>query len=210
MTATINASTTTGIVQSADTSGELALQSNGTTKLTVSSTGVAITGASLTSFAGGAITSGTAVASTSGTSIDFTSIPSWVKRITLMFNGVSLNASASLLVQIGNTTPTTTGYSSITSYVTAAASANAATSTTGFIIQAGSASYLTFGSLVINNISGNIWTASGVLGNITASAFTINSAGVISLGSALNLVRITTTNGTDTFDAGTINILYEG
>lgn len=155
------------------------------------------------------IVSGTAVASTSGTSIDFTSIPSWVKRITVNFNNVSLNASANLLVQIGNTTPTTTGYSSITSYVTAAASANAVTSTTGFIIQAGSASYLTFGSLVINNISGNIWTASGVLGNITTSAFSINSAGVISLGSALNLVRITTTNGTDTFDAGLINILYE-
>jgi hypothetical protein len=34
----------------------------------------------------GAFVAGTAVASTSGTSIDFTSIPSWIKRITVVFN----------------------------------------------------------------------------------------------------------------------------
>lgn len=33
----------------------------------------------------------TAVASTSGTSIDFTGIPAWVRRVTVMFNGVSTN-----------------------------------------------------------------------------------------------------------------------
>lgn len=199
MTATINASTTTGIVQSADTSGELALQSNGTTKLTVSSTG-----------AYGQLVSGTAVASTSGTSIDFTSIPSWVKRITVVFNNVSVSATSNLLVQIGNGTPTTTGYSALTTYTTTAGSPAGTTATNGFVIQAGNASYLTFGSLVITNISGNIWTANGVLANNTGTSFTINSAGIITLGSALNLVRITTVNGTDTFDAGSINILYEG
>ena len=46
------------------------------------------------------IVSGTAVASTSGTSIDFTSIPSWVKRITVMFNGVSLTGTDALLIQL--------------------------------------------------------------------------------------------------------------
>jgi len=51
------------------------------------------------------IVSGTAVASTSGTSIDFTSIPSWVKRITVMFNGVSTNGSSNLLVQLGTSEP---------------------------------------------------------------------------------------------------------
>jgi len=50
----------------------------------------------------GVIVSGTAVASTSGTSIDFTSIPSWVKRVTVMFAGVSTNGTGSYLIQIGD------------------------------------------------------------------------------------------------------------
>ena len=45
---------------------------------------------------------GTAVASTSGTSVDFTSIPSWVKRITVMFNGVSTSGTSNPLVQLGD------------------------------------------------------------------------------------------------------------
>jgi len=44
MAVTINASTTTGLVQSADTSGSLNIQSNGTTVLGVTSTGTSVTG----------------------------------------------------------------------------------------------------------------------------------------------------------------------
>ena len=58
------------------------------------------------------ITSGTSQASTSGTSIDFTSIPSWVKRITLMFNGVSTNGTSNYQIQIGSGSVTTSGYTS--------------------------------------------------------------------------------------------------
>jgi hypothetical protein len=35
------------------------------------------------------------------------------------------------------------------------------------------------------------------------------ASGGVALGGALDRVRITTVNGTDTFDAGSINILYE-
>jgi hypothetical protein len=63
MAVTLNASTSSGLVQTADTSGTVEIQSNGTTKLTVSSSGV-----NIGQMNGGAITSGTAVASTSGTS----------------------------------------------------------------------------------------------------------------------------------------------
>ena len=156
----------------------------------------------------GAFVRGTAVASTSGTSIDFTGIPSWVKRVTVMFNGVSLSGTSSLLVQIGNSTPTTSGYSSVTTYNTGAA-VGIITSTAGFVIQAGAAAYSTVGSLVISNISGNIWTANGVLANTLSIPFNINSSGIVTLGAVLDRVRITTVNGTDTFDAGSINILYE-
>ena len=44
MAVTLNASTTTGLVQSADLSGSLNIQSNGTTVLGVTSTGIAVTG----------------------------------------------------------------------------------------------------------------------------------------------------------------------
>ena len=62
------------------------------------------------------ITSGTAVASTSGTSIDFTSIPSWVKRITVMFSGVSLSGTSSIYIQIGSGSAEITGYAGVTYY----------------------------------------------------------------------------------------------
>ena len=61
---------------------------------------------------GSSIVSGTAQNSTSGTAIDFTGIPSWVKRITVMFNGVSTNGTSNLLLQIGAGSVTTSGYNS--------------------------------------------------------------------------------------------------
>ncbi len=93
MTTTLNASTAGagGFIATSDNSGILALQSAGTTKFTADSTG-----------AYGQVISGTAVATTSGTSIDFTSIPSWVKRITVMLAGVSTNGSSSHILQIGD------------------------------------------------------------------------------------------------------------
>lgn len=161
---------------------------------------------------GGVITRGTAVASTSGTSIDFTSIPSWVKRITVMFSGVSTSGTSHVLIQIGTSgTPTTSGYSSAGSYVNITGSnVGGATSTAGFIIFFSNATYVNSGNFTITNISGNNWTFSGILSNLTTATYTGQSAGSGSLSGTLNIVRVTTVNGTDTFDAGTINILYEG
>lgn len=197
MAVILNASTSTGFVQSADTSGEINLQSNGSTKLTVASTGVS-----------GTLVQGTAVASTSGTSIDFTGIPSWVKRITVMFNGVSTNGTSFVQVQLGDSGGIeTSGYTSqatggITGIVTS-------TSTTGFNIDNSNstASSARNGSMVINNISGNIWIAAGVQGD---GSRTMMFAGSKELSATLDRIRITTVNGTDTFDAGSINIQYEG
>ena len=42
------------------------------------------------------VVAGTAVAATSGTTIDFTYIPSWVKKITVMLNVVSLYSTSSI------------------------------------------------------------------------------------------------------------------
>ena len=155
--------------------------------------------------------SGTAVASTSGTAIDFTNIPSWVKRITIMFGGVSISGSAHLLVQAGvSSTPTTSGYNSTSSYATASASSTGgASSTAGFIMYIGVATYNFSGHIVLTNVSGNLWVSSGLIANSTTTPYTGQQAGNVTLGGTLGMVRITTSNGTDTFDAGSINIMYE-
>jgi hypothetical protein len=156
---------------------------------------------------GGTITSGTAVASTSGTSIDFTSIPSWVKRVTVMFNGVSTNGSSHLLVQIGAGSVTTSGYTTSTgAAINSGTSGFYASSTAGFLIYNGNAANIYNGTSTIFNVSSNTWTNTHVIGGTDASRY---GGGSIALSGTLDRVRITTVGGTDTFDAGSINILYE-
>jgi hypothetical protein len=161
---------------------------------------------------GSIITSMTAQASTSGTSIDFTSIPSWVKRITVMFDGVSTSSTSFEIIQIGDSGGIeTTGYAGACAIVSNGNSTAVNQLSSGFMFQnGGSGSYLISGSIVLTllNASTNTWTASG----ITAPAGSLNVhtvGGSKSLSATLDRVRITTVNGTDTFDAGTINILYE-
>jgi hypothetical protein len=154
------------------------------------------------------ITSGTAVASTSGTSIDFTSIPSWVKRITVMLNEVSGSGTSNLLIQLGtgSTTFTTSGYLSSASAISSVVSTVSAT--TGFVLLVDIATFVNSGHYVLTNISGNIWIGSGVAKDQTTH-MTLG-AGSVTLGATLTAVRITRVNGTDTFDAGSVNIMYEG
>ena len=167
-----------------------------------------LTGATWSSPAGSTITSGTAVASTSGTSIDFTGIPSWVKRITVMFNGVSTNgATSNYLIQLGAGSVTTSGYLGATTFLsTVAVSANL---TTGFgIYNASGASQVFHGSIQITTMGSNLWVASGVTAQSNGAA-TMTTGGSVTLGGTLDRLRITTVNGTDAYDAGSINILYE-
>jgi hypothetical protein len=164
---------------------------------------------SLTNYQGGAITRGTAVASTSGTSIDFTSIPSWVKRVTIMFQEVSVSGTSNTLIQLGtgSTSYTTTGYSG-GGAILSAVGVNSATFTTGFSFLNASPAAALSGNIVITNLNGNTWSASGTCG-ATSTIFMCLTGGSIALAAALTAVRITTINGTDTFDSGLINILYE-
>jgi hypothetical protein len=150
---------------------------------------------------------GTSQASTSGTSIDFTSLPAWVKRITVMFSGVSTSGASNPQVQLGSGSVTTSGY--------AAGSVESGTLrttfTTGFGIVSTNAVNLLYGHMFITNISSNAWVAShNVMLSQAGIYYTITGTGSISLAGTLDRVRITTVNGTDTFDAGSINILYEG
>jgi len=149
----------------------------------------------------------TAVASTSGVSIDFTSIPSWVKRITVMFNGVSTSSTSVLQIQIGSGSVTTSGYVSQTSTIGNVS----AIATSGFTQNYNPlAANINGGLFVITLVSGFSYLGSGTLNTIASTNNAYINAGTITLGGVLDRIRITTVNGTDTFDAGSINILYEG
>jgi hypothetical protein len=157
---------------------------------------------------GGSLTLATAQASTSGTSIDFTGIPSWVKRVTVMFAGTSTNGNNPLLVQIGAGSITTSGYSSGASAAAAGPNVASLTSTVGFAI-VGNSAYLFAGSMILNLVTGNTWVSSHSLYSGTGAT----GGGVVTLSGTLDRLRIigsTTGSPTDTFDAGSINILYEG
>ena len=248
MASSINASTSGGggVIVTSDASGDLNIQSGGSTVVAVTSAGVAVTGtlsatgavtlttalpvlqggtgvttstgtgagvhsvgpsissAVMTTMASSVITSGTTVASTSGTSIDFTGIPSWVKRITVMLSGVSTNGSSAKLIQIGAGSITSTGYIAASIQFTANASVG---STAGFPIYGNSTADTVCGSLVLTTLGSNIWVASGNAAPVNAQLAI--TAGGVTLGGTLDRVRFTTVNGTDAFDAGSVNILYD-
>lgn len=155
---------------------------------------------------GGAITSGTTVASTSGTSIDFTSIPSWVKRITVMLNGISTTGTSFVQIQVGAGSVTTTGYTASAAYTGSSSQGFTATSGIWFVPGIGAGDFFR-GNAILTNMGANNWVSSGNVGR--ADGYQMLSGGSIALGGTLDRVRITTANGTDTFDAGSINILYE-
>jgi hypothetical protein len=155
------------------------------------------------------IMSGTATASTSGTYIDFTSIPSWVKRITVNFVGVSTSGASSWIIQLGDSGGIeTSGYLGASSLI--AGSVTTTGFTNGFGMAHNDAASVAHGSIVISLVDASTytWSAAGTVAKSDAAQVMV-TAGSKSLSAALDQVRITTSGGSDTFDAGKINILYE-
>ena len=160
--------------------------------------------ASAATVASSNITSGTAVTLTNQTSVDFTGIPSTAKKITIMFDGVSTTAnSSSCLIQIGSGSIDSTGYTSRIYGVTT----NTNTSTTGVIVT-DAASTAVFGSIEIFLLSPNIWIFTGQTLETGGGAI-YRFVGRKSLLGSLDRLRLTTTIGTDQFDAGIVNIMWE-
>jgi hypothetical protein len=157
----------------------------------------------------GRMTLATAQNSTSDTNIDFTGIPSWVKRVTVMFNGVSTNGTSLVQVQIGSGSITNSGYGQSALSLATGPTITALSSTTGFTVNGGLATVIFSGHLMLTLVSGNTWIASGVTAR-TDLVSNNTSSGSVTLSGTLDRIRITTVNGTDTFDAGSINILMEG
>lgn len=148
--------------------------------------------------------SGVAVAA-SGTAVDFTGIPSWVKRITVSVENLSTNGTTGISLQLGDSGGIeTAGYVSATS--------NGGTSATEFLLTGGpsaaAASYSGSVVLTLLDASANKWAASGVIARTDVPAvFTFG--GTKATSAVLDRLRVKSGNGTDTFDAGSINILYE-
>ena len=204
-----------GTAITTDTSGTLNIvtgSGSGTTAVTVDGSGNMVVTGTLSASGGvsGGIRSGTAVTA-SGTSVDFTSLPTGIKRVTVMFNGVSTNGTSNLIVQIGSGSFTTSGYNSVNIYITSASGAGYFTATTGFFAGSYNTNTDTMnGVMVLNLITSNTWSMFGTnfrTGGVAPGGSM--SAVPLALGGVLDRVRITTVNGTDTFDAGTINIIYE-
>lgn len=146
----------------------------------------------------------------SGTSVDFTGIPRWAKKITVMFNGVSTSGASVVQVQLGSTTIQTTGYQSMSGH--GASAGQNVVLTSGFPTEGTNAALATvkrFGCMLLNNLTTNIWCETT---NVYCDTSVTNNfgSGSVTLSGTLDRIRITTVNGTDTFDAGTINILVEG
>lgn len=153
---------------------------------------------------------GTEQATTSGVAIDFTSIPSWVKKIYISLIGVSTNGTSVLILQIGDS-----GGVETSSYLGAAATVAAAGTTVssngaGFILeQVTAAANALHGVaiLTLEDSSDNTWGFQFV-GGVPAVANFI-CGGSKALSGTLDRIRLTATNGTDAFDAGAMNIIWE-
>lgn len=148
-------------------------------------------------------------ATTSGTSIDFTGIPSWAKRITVMLDGVSTNGITNLLVQLGDSGGIeTSGYAGGYSNIINGSSPAVVNLSSGFVASGGgSAASVTHGSLTLTLMdASNTWAAAGIF-NRSDTVNTIVVSGTKTLSAALDRIRLTASNGTDAFDAGSVNIM---
>jgi hypothetical protein len=152
----------------------------------------------------------TSLNTTSGTSIDFTSIPSWVKRITVMLLSVSTTGTSGVQIQLGDSGGVeTTGYSTSGTAITGVNTCGISSFTSGFVMLGTLATAARSGSLVFNNVATNYWIGTGTIDD-AGSAQAGYTQGFKLLSATLDRVRLTTINGTDTFDAGLVNIIYEG
>ena len=152
------------------------------------------------------LTRGTAVGA-SGTAVEFTGIPSTVKRITVMFYSLSTTSTNAPRVQLGTASSyDTSGYSASAAAVSATPVWSGGTNVDGFVLtgQVAAGTELS-GTLVLTNITSNVWVA--VVGGNNPAGSAICGGGFKSLSGTLTRLQVIPSLGS--FDAGTINIMYE-
>ncbi len=124
--------------------------------------------------------------------------------------GLSTSGTSYKQIRFTDSTLKTSGYSSTSSLIYGSNLCVVAAASTGFFIRSDQASEALDGCYVFNLLdsSNYKWSAFGNMSD--GSGRTWQQSGAVTMTSAVTAVRITTVNGTDTFDAGSINILYEG
>lgn len=151
-----------------------------------------------------------AQATTSGSAKDFTGIPSTAKRIIVLFNQVSLNNANSVVVQIGNGSVETSGYTSISNII----SVGAITFSTGFSLYTNGAAYNWNHRMVLENISGNLWLSTH-FGGTSANTYIVIGQGTKTTSGVVDRVRVQIVDGSGNatgavaFDNGSITVTYE-
>jgi hypothetical protein len=151
---------------------------------------------------------GEAITPASGSSLGFASIPSWVKRITISLNGISFAATGVAVVRLGvSNSLVTSGYAAARVGFTTAPAMVFTSVTDGVAsFNATSASALVTGQIVLTNLTGNQWVASGQITRTVDNVYMSTTGSITLAGQLTNLSVVATTS---TFDAGSINILYE-
>jgi hypothetical protein len=160
--------------------------------------------------AGGAAgpTVGTAIATNGVANIDFTSLPSWIKRISVIFNSVKTTAGSSsgIIVQLG----TSSGFKTSGYYSSSATESFTSGSNNGFFIVQNTNTPQISGIMTLVKCNDNIWVSSHSTHDTT---YTGAGGGVVDLAGAFTQLRVKQTNsaafGSSSPWAGTINIIYE-
>jgi hypothetical protein len=169
-------------------------------------------GAGNLSWVNGRMVLETAKATTSGAECDFTGIPSWAKRITVMLNGVSLSTPNYIFLRLGTSAGfETTNYIGSSGVIANSPAYSSTSQTAGFNLTGTGVDTagLYSGSAIITLMGSNTWVLQSCIG-AALLARTFFSAGSKTLAGTLDRVRLNSVSGTDTFDAGSVNILYEG
>ena len=149
---------------------------------------------------GGSLTLGTPQTATGQTSITFTGIPSTARRISVLFHGVTNNATV-IFIRIGNGSVLTSGYTSICSYGGGAGN----TSSSGFNMNSSSGSNVNnaySGAVMIYCVSGFNYAANSAFCGYISEVMN----GYITTSNYIDRVNISSSSA---FNSGTINISYE-
>lgn len=145
------------------------------------------------------LTLGTSVATTSGTAINLAGIPSWATRVTLNWSRVSTNGPSYPLVRLNGQGTDYNAASSVGSTHTAF--------TNGFGFSASLAGNIISGAMVFTRQGGNTWCCTGI---VTFAGVALLLAGDVVLTAPLSSIVLTTLNGTDAYDGGSVSLLFEG
>jgi hypothetical protein len=194
------------------TASSVSLPSDTSVSGTVTATGFVgpLTGNVTGNVTGSTVTSGAAVTA-SGSTVTFTSIPSWVSKITLLFEKLSTNGTSIVYVRVGSGgTLSSLGYDVWRSVVNSSGNSDAYDDTIGVAIDGTAAVAERTGSITFTKLgSSNKWIISGNTMRIQSgsAAIAAGHAGSVTLSDQLNIIGIDC--AANSFDAGTVNVIYQ-